>query len=477
MSDDDRRNDADDFEDDDAIEGDIPDWLSEVAPIGDDDSDDDDSADWLSELSDAGADVGADLDAAPDADRPEWMPDELSAAEAGVPDWLSEMTPPETVDVYAVVNSPEYGAIDDAGADDLFALDDTDVTLEEADALDWMADTDPSGEFIEGDIDLESLEDADDVLVPGDVPDWLSEMQVGTSLDADEPMPLETEALGELTPNADTPDWLSAIQDENADELEPVPMIESQGGEGIVEDTPDWLTDEEPIAVGDMPDWLSEVSPDVDEAVEEEVPETEAAVPDWLGAPISEDSGVEAPPDAAADLEPVPGWLEEDADTLEPAQEGGYAEIPESGFDADAVETAAELEAEAVAEVPDWLAEVAPESEPELVLENEIAEYETDEGELEPVIYTDEGDQAEFIEEETVGAEFEPEVPLVASIEAPPMPDAMPEGIPEVAVVSAAEYSEPGTEFVYIETVQPGEPVETPETYVAAETLPEEMAE
>jgi hypothetical protein len=248
----------------------VPDWLSDVG--GGEETAPADSADagfpnWLS-------DVG-------EESRPDHatLPSATRAEEAGVPDWLSDVggddasaSSAEEMPDWLAEDTSSSTAVSESGAAD-------------AGIPDWLAG--------------ESDAPAQDAAPAADagIPDWLAGESDAPAQDA--------------APAADAgiPDWLAGESDAPAQEAAPADA-------GV----PDWLADDSdapaqeaaPVDAG-IPDWLAGES---DAPAQDAAPAADAGVPDWL-AGEGDAPAQEAAPAADAG---IPDWLgaEEPADQ-EPA--------------------------------------------------------------------------------------------------------------------------------------------------------------
>jgi hypothetical protein len=259
----------------------------------------------------------------------------VPAAEGDIPDWLAELTSFDT-DINDEESSPEQGA---QGTDWFEELESESVDLESADTP-RHAETPP---WLESESQDEAASEMPAPPNEQEIPDWLAEL---TATEQAEALPEEAEAPEEepgIIKPATPPD-----------ELEPVAVQE--------EDVPDWLAEltateqaealpEEAKAPEEEPGKIEPATPP-DEL--EPVAVQEEEVPDWLKEMEAaraelgtQDSGsVETP----VDEEETPAWLKE----LEPADIESEEELP------DLAQT--EASAEDV-DLPDWMAELAPDEE------------------------------------------------------------------------------------------------------------------
>ena len=262
---------------------DMPDWLSEAAPVTDSGEEiaaepvaevgDDDSVDWIADGDDAEVEPAAELD--------EVGSDETTAEATGVPDWLSEVVPVE--------EATEETSIED---EERFEWPEENAQAVASEPPDWLSEVEA---ITDGDESEAVVSESVD-----DEPDWLSE--------ADE---LEAGTIDAAETVADVPDWLSEaeddavqseIQDAAAEEIIEEPA-EIDGETRILSDTFDWEEQGEPEYTTDSSEsefgW-------VDEA------EVEAESTEQLDTVIAEDfeleqtlAGASAPPPA----DNAPDWL------------------------------------------------------------------------------------------------------------------------------------------------------------------------
>jgi tetratricopeptide (TPR) repeat protein len=310
----------------------------------------DQEPDWLQSLIDDGASPAATDEAVPDwlqavaASVGEEVADSLDAAapEAGqVPDWLQDAAATADLEAEDFVSTP--GAL----------------AAVETEMPDWLAELTTEPEAAAG-----------EPLAPEEIPDWLAEIESGV----EEPTEDESFGAGMLGVAAGVAAAAAAAA---RDEEEP-----EEAGEEI----PDWLaaaetattwaeadaepsvTEEPELAAGEIPDWLAEMMPTEVEDAEAgptdigfptvEEAELEAGeMPDWLTEPTrGEIEGIEEAPVAADELglapADIPDWLAEMAPP-EVADYAGEAALDERAPDVADMDVAP-------AEVPDWLAEEAP---------------------------------------------------------------------------------------------------------------------
>jgi hypothetical protein len=272
-----------------AEEGELPDWLSGLAPEE-------------------------------EAEAPEAVPPAMEVEEGELPDWLSELAPEEEAE------APEAAA--------------PAMEAEEGELPDWLSDLAPEEEEPEAPEAAPPAMEAEE----GELPDWLSELAPEEEAEAPEVAPpaMEAEAEERSAPalpeldmdEGEMPDWLMGLAPgatETVDRLRP-------GEEGALaaeaeeEELPDWLKH----PVGE--EGAERLPPSELELAEEEAfeasPEMEALeeeeeIPDWLlGFSESErpsSAGEGLPADALVRAE-VPEWLQQ----LRPP---GTGPLPEEGAD------------------------------------------------------------------------------------------------------------------------------------------------
>ena len=360
-----------------AVAGNIPDWLQQMAPPGAIENPDEVSEDELGfpEASASGEEI------------PDWLQEldqEKEAIPEDLPDWL---TPAAGITAAAAI----------AG------LSDKDQQTDDAELPDWLAE--------------EDLELGTGVEPEGEsLPEWLQEISTeeSTELDAEESASPDwlNEDNGELrttdeTEETELPDWLQETIEQESEEA--IPETEES-------ELPDWLapaagitataaiaglSDKEPEPEeAERSDWLAEETAEAETTAEEE------SLPEWLQEMSAEESTAEAEeaelPDwlvegtteaeESADEKSLPDWLQEAAEleTGEAAAEAEEAELPDwlvpaAGLAAGAVTDIASQEsesAEGTSEtademVPDWLAEeLEIETEEAITGEEDIAEEE-----------------------------------------------------------------------------------------------------
>jgi hypothetical protein len=284
--------------------------------------------DWLSDV--GGGEEPAPADSA-DAGVPDWLSDvgggeetaPADSADAGVPDWLSDVGGGE---------EPAAGEPADAGVPD------------------WLSDV--GNESQPDHATLPSATRAEDA----GVPDWLSDIgEDDTSASSDEEMPdwladdtsSSTAGIEQGAADAGIPDWLAGESDAPAQEAAPADA-------GF----PDWLADDSDTsgqsaptsADAGVPDWLSD---DSDTSGQSAPTSADAGVPDWLsdvsGGEETSDSTATEPADAG-----VPDWLAGESDA--PAQEAAPADAGFPDWLADDSDAPAQEAAPVDAGIPDWLA-------------------------------------------------------------------------------------------------------------------------
>ncbi len=369
-----------------AVAGDIPDWLQQMAPP-------DEAVDELEDV--LSPDESAPLDWLQDADI------KTEDEGAGIPDWLAPVAAAGVAGAVALSSSE----------------DDADVSEEledEIDTPDWLLEA--------ANAEVELLELAAEV----GIPDWLQEI--------DEDVEISPETQGEL------PDWLpeSLVEEDAATPMAAfdVPVAEKTGVTdwlqevvGVEEtspepeaELPDWLQESTaedaatPLAAFDAPeaektgvtDWLQEVV-----GVEETSPEPEAELPDWLQEPVVDEeiSPVSVIEPTEVEEEGIPDWL---------APAAGAA-VAASILSSDDEKT--ESVAPEGTGIPDWLQESAGEEEieplaaiaPPEAKESEIPDWlqgmdEAEEVAPEPVdeVETSETEVPDWLQESAGEEEIEP---------------------------------------------------------------------
>ncbi|MFN8449321.1 MAG: tetratricopeptide repeat protein [Anaerolineae bacterium] len=251
-----------------------------------------------------------------------------------------------------------------------------------------------------------------------DHPDWLIELEQPQAGEAafeagtDEPeFPFAVAAAEEETtpmsdersqvpvePEAEDDDWMRGLLSE--------PGADSDDSAAPASESPDEAA---------MPDWMAELNPEAEPEAEADEPEVEAEAADlsWLS---DESAGVAGSP--AAPLSDFP-WM--------------------SGGD-ESEEAAPEAEEAVAAEMPDWMAELNPDAEPEAEADEPVVP-------LEPTV---EDDMSWFNDHTQPDDESEEAAPEVEEAVAAEMPDWMaelnPEAEPEAASGDAEPESEPELE-------------------------------
>ncbi|HBY07850.1 MAG TPA: hypothetical protein DEH22_08740, partial [Chloroflexi bacterium] len=305
-----------------ALAGDIPDWLQQIAPPG--------AIEQPDEIDDSAFEFPT--AAASNEDIPDWLkePNQVDTIDdSDLPDWLTPAAP-IAAGVAAVA---------------AFTSDSEEPETDE-EIPDWLQE-------LKGEAPSQAEEEI--------LPDWLQEMSTDSAPE-DEEIPdwlqkaVEEETPESITEPADEPGWLGEIIADEAEPTEIPVWLQEVVGEETLEpateveppDMPDWLQemdeDETPESItepADEPDWLDEIIADEAEPTE---------IPVWL-QDVVEEEALESFAETTSEPETgeIPDWLQEvvDEDTLEP--------LPES---------VVELE---VAELPDWLQEVDEEEMPESV--------------------------------------------------------------------------------------------------------------
>ncbi|MBC8333431.1 MAG: tetratricopeptide repeat protein, partial [Anaerolineae bacterium] len=374
--------------DDEAIAGDLPDWVREMAPgamagaaglaaI----SDENDTKEDLSDLES----LFGDKPQSGSEELPDWLQDEetpISAAppattreEIDIPDWLAGDDDAEDTPVQASGSDDEFDIPDWLQAMDKKSTAGEDektpeLSVADGETPDWLED-------IEAESSPQSDAGADN-----DIPDWLQELDASPNAIAkdmirDTPDDSEgvTDFLKRLESEAETPaaapaeeeeleglpDWLDELADTEPQAAEPVTAAVPAEADDDDDGLPDWLDEladtepqaAEPIAAaaptgadGDdddgLPDWLDELADT----------EPQAAEPVAATAPIEAD-----------DDDGLPDWLDELADTEPQAAEPVAAAVPADDDDDDDDDDG----------LPDWLDELA-DTEPQAVAEEPVAE-------------------------------------------------------------------------------------------------------
>jgi len=355
-----------------AVAGNIPDWLQQMAPPGAIENPDEVSEDELgfSEATASGEEI------------PDWLQgldQEKESIPEDLPDWL---TPAAGITAAAAISG----------------LSDKDQQTEDVDLPDWLA---------EEDLELEAADETEGESLP----EWLQEISTDESieLDAEESAIPDwlVEDNGELTTTDETaeselPDWLQEAAEQEIEEAIP---------EAEVSELPDWLAPAGGITAAAAIAGLSDKEQEPEEAelsdwlVEETIAETEEnaeeeSLPDWLQDMSTEESTAEAEeaelPDwlveetteaeTIAEEESLPEWLQE-MSTEEATDESEDVELPEWLAEETIAETEETLEAvveeEEIAEtevgteeetLPEWLQEAAELETGEATAEAEEAE-------------------------------------------------------------------------------------------------------
>jgi tetratricopeptide (TPR) repeat protein len=258
-----------------------------------------DTPDWLKDL-EATTEQPVEQSTATEADE------DTTSQESEVPDWLSEIGQDE-------MPQPEKPETTDAEAP-------------AEDLPDWLQDLDGAkNEPIEQSdtpVDMPGVTDMPaETLQEPDAPDWLSEIGQDET-----PQPKEPDTTTTTPPTEDLPNWLQDLDGEKSEPIEqsetPVDMP------GVT----DMLV--KPTQEPEVPDWLSEIGQD-------ETPQT-----------VESETTV-----AAAPAEDLPDWLQDsDGAKSEPIEQS------ETPLDMPGV-TDMLVKPTQETEVPDWLNELAPESE------------------------------------------------------------------------------------------------------------------
>jgi tetratricopeptide (TPR) repeat protein len=394
-----------------ADEASSPDWLanleeeeeeeepSVLEPVGDVEEEVELPPDWLQEMeAEEPAATGAEID---EVDLPDWLREVAAgeevhaeegepvtpAAEAELPDWLSELKEPA-----AEMELPgEAEALPDMTAE---AMEETEETVEaeidEAGLPDWLREppaeaaeplaepeAGPSAETPEWLTELETDEtlltesaiEESTELGTGEVPDWLSEVMAGEppiaqewASEAEIALPPEVEVEEEQ--EGRIPDWLRDFR-ERETYVEEEPLVAAEEAEAFAEAE----IQAEPTAPSELPDWLHQLregAPAPEPTEPEEYPVTEGVPVEEEAEPIAEELPIaeEAEPAVELPFEPEmiqpdaagPDWLgelvraEESLDELEAIEE----EITPEEIVSEEIPAASEEYVEAVeAEVPE----------------------------------------------------------------------------------------------------------------------------
>ncbi|MGW8178169.1 MAG: helix-hairpin-helix domain-containing protein, partial [bacterium] len=338
-----------DFSGPSTAEGEIPDWLQDAT------QEKEDTPDWLAPAAIGAAGAVAGLALSDDSDEsdsdgleelggsddgeeiPDWLAgiekeeESIRTLEDELPDWLSEIAEdeeaePEDEGADLLTSAAVAGAAI-AGAAAIGAHDEETAEAEEAEIPDWLqevAEDEPIEPSAEAAAELEVPEAVEEA-----IPDWLQEAV------ADEP---EAEAELELpAEETEIPDWLSEVaEDEEAEpEDEGADLLTSAAvaGAAIAGAAAIGAHDEETAEAeeAEIPDWLQEVAedepiePSAEAAAELEVPEAvEEAIPDWLQEAVADEPEAEAELELPAEETEIPDWLSEVAEDeeAEPEDEG-----------------------------------------------------------------------------------------------------------------------------------------------------------
>lgn len=428
---------------------------------------------------------------ASDSEMDEWLTQFGGQPEKPVtdsPDWLSQLDQPQT-------GEASNGSTDSAftGGDETPAWGSADDDEPQAnDGVDWMRDLTIQPEAADDEFASMSGESGADDEEPaeGEMPDWLSELEPDDEADESESeaAPADLNWLADATSAdvagtddevqaAEIPDWMSELAPEQSDELETAePALEPPSAS----DFP-WMNEEaEPVEAGEtavqasetMPDWLAELAPET-ETSESEV---QAALSPEMGAAddmswLNEESltGAEAEADAEAVAGEMPDWLSE----LAPETETAPSVTPE-------------LEQPSIGDFP-WMGDETPEAESaaidavdgdfpwmnEVVAETVIS----DEPEAEAVSETIAEDAAEDAPVSTPDwlAELEPDgAQDAAEADAEAEAGVLPEWLSELEPVAEAGETEPQMEAEAVSTDDDSWLNEEP---AVAESIPEWLSE
>ncbi|MEQ8675731.1 MAG: tetratricopeptide repeat protein [Aggregatilineales bacterium] len=376
----------DDEEESDEATGGMPDWLAGAAPTLD--AEDDDEEEFAESIVAFGGEADSDED---DDEAFSWGGGEEEAAVAGdVPEWLSAVASAESEedDEYGDEESDDE---EDFLEFDLELEDE--AVAEDGGVPDWLAgsaptldaeDDDEEEEFAESIVafggEADSDEDDDEAFswggeeepdaVAGDVPEWLSAVG-GAESEEDE--------------ESDEEDFLEFdVEDEEAAEEDAYQPIVFGASEMVTEDDEDeedafsWGGEESAAVADEVPEWLSAVggaeSDDGDEESEEDFLEfdveheeidEEDAVPDWLSgaAPILDSDEEEFEEDIVA-FGAGDFVTEDDEEEYEPVAFGAGDTVDEYGNEWDG-EDDQDDDADLVGAVPDWIASSAVEDSPD----------------------------------------------------------------------------------------------------------------
>jgi len=301
---------------------------------------------------------------------------EAEVVAGDVPDWLSELAPeptsePEPAAEAVGVNDSEFTWMTDealASAENASATVDPEFT--------WMV-TEPDAESgSESELEPEAVVDDSDWLklvepdadeseaepeaVGAGYLDWLSELEPTGETSSSEP-----EAEPEPVVAADDMNWLSKLEPEDENEAKSEP-------EGVTDDNADWLSELEPeeepepeaVAADADIDWLSELGPEQESEAEPEPEAVAADNADWLSELEPEEDESEFEPEAMAtgvssedaSADDDFAWLDEQNSESSPEEEA--VEADEQQLESEAVSEDASVDAEE--EIGENEAEYAP---------------------------------------------------------------------------------------------------------------------
>ena len=428
------------FEDDDAdskesdsieaVAGNIPDWLQDMAPPG--------AIEDPNEVAEAPIDFPeSNIE---DSDSIEWIEEETEAEESDLPDWLkpaavgagaaivsalsddsesSEDEEDESLDIF-----DESGVSSDALAEEipewLEDFESEDQVIPDQDAIseidelpDWLQETDEERSVLEGETELDEiaeglLEATDDEKAEPEILDQVASIETDEIPDwlvaEDETAATEAEASVTAEESGEIPDWLSDALEEDIDADDLAETSASVEGDEI----PDWLqeTDEEGEPATELqeevPDWLKDFSDDstTDEDISQDVDEESktilTATAAAAGAAILSRKDDETDADEKDDLTPTSttemaaeetlDWLQDESDESEPGLEDEIdvpdwlQDISPEATDLEPISSEAEAlttEAE-TGEIPDWLKEVVDEEDITSDLDEPTTEEEID---------------------------------------------------------------------------------------------------
>lgn len=278
----------------------------------------------------------------------------------------------------------------------------------------------------------------------------------------------EVEEVEKVEEVEEAEDWLAHLRTSTVEEAEEVEEVEPS--EALAEpiepvDMPDWLQDRGPLTAetpptpgemqpsAELPDWLREFTPPEATAPEAPPPAREAE-----RAALEEVEEVEEetpPPPVPAD---IPDWLrkfappEVVAPETPPSPEAELEEMEELAEVEELEEEGEALPAPALAELPDWLRELASPEVPEVPLPE--APPPVPEAELEEVEEPAEVEELEQVEEPAEIEELEEEEEAVAAPVLAEIPDWLRELTPSEAITPEAPPPAPEAEPAKLEKME-----------------------